>query len=155
MNGLTDNSVSTAAFAVQREDVEKVFRGVNPSKAAGPDRISGRLLKTCCRGLSGAFCGLFNHSLAQHSVPALWKSSIICPVPKHSNPTCNNDFRPVVLTSIVMKSFERRILTKLQMEVACFIDPLKLAYRKDRGVDDSVVTVLDPIRRCFYAEAFI
>ena len=104
MNELTDNSVSTAAFAVQREDVENVFKGLNPCKAAGPDRISGRLLKTCCRGLSGAFCGLFNHSLAQHSVPALWKSSIICPVPKHSNPTCNNDFRPVALTSIVVKS---------------------------------------------------
>ena len=53
MNGLTDNSVSTAAFAVQREDVENIFKGVNPSKAAGPHRISGRLLKTCCRGLSG------------------------------------------------------------------------------------------------------
>ena len=70
----------------------------------GTLRISGRLLKTCCRGLSGVFFGLFNRSLAQHSVPALWKSSIICPVPKHSNPTCNNDFRPVALTSIVVKS---------------------------------------------------
>lgn len=70
MDELSIKSLSAAAVVIQREDVEKAFKRVNSSKAPGPDNISGRLLNTCYRQLSGIFCELFNRSLAQHSVPA-------------------------------------------------------------------------------------
>lgn len=42
MNELSDKSLYAAAAVVQREIIEKVFKGVNPSKAPGPDSISGQ-----------------------------------------------------------------------------------------------------------------
>ena len=39
--------------------------------------------------------------------PTLWETSIVVPVPKKSRPASPNDFRPVALTSHVMKSFEK------------------------------------------------
>lgn len=123
-------------------DVERVFGRINPNKAPGPDNISGRLLKVCHKQLAEVFCNLFNRSLSEHSIPAIWKSSIICPVPKKSNPTCNNDYRPVALTSLVMKSFERLFLPQLQREVCGLTDPLQFAYKQQRGVDDAVLTLL-------------
>ena len=119
-----------------------MLKRMKPNKAPGPDWICERLLKSCCSQLAGVFCHLFNRSLSEHSIPSLWKSSIICPVAKQSNPTCDNDYRPVALTSLVMKGFERLILSQLREEVSMHADPLQFAYKQHRGVDDAVLTLL-------------
>ena len=56
--------------------------------------------------LSGIFHSIFQASLSIQKVPTLWKTSIVVPVLKKSRPASPNDFRPVALTSHVMKSFE-------------------------------------------------
>ena len=127
---------------LQQVEVELVLRRTRPNKAPGPDQICGRLLKACSNQLAGVYCHLFNRSLAEHSIPSVWKSSIICPVPKKSNPTCDNDYRPVALTSLVMKGFERLMITQLQAEVSKYVDPLQFAYKRHRGVDDATLTLL-------------
>ena len=127
---------------LQQAEVELVLRRMKPNKAPGPDQICGRLLKACSNQLAGVYCHLFNRSLAERSIPSVWKTSIICPVPKKSKPTCDNDYRPVALTSLVMKGFERLILTQLQAEVSKYADPLQFAYKRHRGVDDATVRLL-------------
>lgn len=139
---LSNLSQSTAYLQLQPEEVEQTLKMLKANKAPGPDRICGRLLKACSSQLAGVLCSLFNRSLAEHSIPSVWKSSIICPVEKRSNPTNNNDYRPVALTSLVMKSFEKLVLNQLQADVSGFTDPLQFAYRRHRGVDDAVLTLL-------------
>ena len=46
-------------------------------------------------------------------IPTIWKTSVVVPVPKMSSPSELNHFRPVALTSIVMKCFERLILSHI------------------------------------------
>ncbi|KAK7915928.1 hypothetical protein WMY93_011689 [Mugilogobius chulae] len=133
---------TTDNLQLQPEDVELILRRTKPSKAPGPDQICGCLLKVCSSQLAGVLCSLFNRSLAEHSIPSIWKSSIICPVAKKSNPTTNNDYRPVALTSLVMKSFERLVMAQLQVDVGVHSDPLQFTYRPQRGVDDAVLTLL-------------
>ncbi|KAI3361407.1 hypothetical protein L3Q82_013574 [Scortum barcoo] len=51
-------------------------------------------------------------------VPTLWKTSRIVPVPKKKNrPSELNDFRPVALTSHLMKTLERLFLSLLRPQV--------------------------------------
>ena len=69
-------------FQIDAKTVESVFKGINSTMAMGPDNISGRLLKTCASELCDIYCRIFNWSLNECSVPSVWKSSIICPVPK-------------------------------------------------------------------------
>ncbi len=49
-----------------------------------------------------------------------------------------NDYRPVALTSVVMKSFERLVLAHLKDITGPLLDPLQFAYRANRSVDDAV-----------------
>ncbi|XP_073772589.1 uncharacterized protein [Danio rerio] len=49
-------------FTVEEDDVRKVLRTVNPRKAAGPDGITGRVLKDCADELTGVFTKIFNLS---------------------------------------------------------------------------------------------
>ena len=60
---------------------------------------------------------LFHASFSLQKVPSLWKTSIVVPVSKKSCPGSPNDFRPVALTSHVMKSFEKIIKTTMIMTV--------------------------------------
>ena len=53
-----------------------------------------------------------------------------------------NDYRPVALTSVIMKSFERIVKCHLFSKVRDYLDQHQFAYREGRGVEDAIVTVL-------------
>lgn len=80
---------------------------VNIRKAAGPDGICGHTLRHCADQLSEVFTVLFQMCAGSGYLPQLWKTSTIIPVPKINHPRDFNDFRPVALTSLVMKNFEK------------------------------------------------
>ena len=56
--------------------------------------------------LAGVFTDIFNLSLAQSAIPTCFKMSTIVPVPEKAKVTELNDYRPVALTSVIMKCFE-------------------------------------------------
>ncbi len=111
---------------------------MNVRKAAGPDRITGCVLRSCADQLAGLFTSIFNESLATSVVPTSFKKSVIIPVPKNNKPSCLNDYRPVALTSIVMKVFESHICSS----IAVTLDPLQFAYRSNRSTDDAISHIL-------------
>eukprot|EP00745_Piridium_sociabile_P040895 TRINITY_DN7963_c0_g1_i8.p1 TRINITY_DN7963_c0_g1~~TRINITY_DN7963_c0_g1_i8.p1 ORF type:complete len:536 (+),score=69.46 TRINITY_DN7963_c0_g1_i8:209-1816(+) len=129
-------------FEINAELVKSQFLKVNIRKAIGPDNISGRLLKTCAPELCTVFCNIFNLSLKECCVPNVWKNSIICPIPKKKSPTTLNDYRPIALTSIVMKCFERIVLRYLLTFTSQHFDPLQFAYKPNRSIDDAILTLL-------------
>ncbi len=115
---------------------------MNVRKAAGPDGITGRVLRSCADQLAGLFTSIFNESLATSVVPTSFKKSVIIPVPKNSKPSCLNDYRPVALTSTVMKVFERLLKKHIFTSIPATLDPLQFAYRPNRSTDDAISQVL-------------
>jgi hypothetical protein len=130
------------SVTISIDEVRSQFRSTKATKAAGPDGISARLLKSCADSLAPAFQPLFQSSADTGVVPTLWKSSIIIPVPKKPKPTEPNHYRPVALTPLPMKCLERIMLKNLQPFIEPHLDPLQFAYRAGRGVEDAVATIL-------------
>ncbi len=64
------------------------------------------------------------------------------PVPKNSKPSSLNDYRPVALTSTVMKVFERLLKKHICSSIPATLDPLQFAYRPNRSTDDAISQVL-------------
>ena len=56
-----------------------------------------------------------------------------------------NDLRPVALTSIVFKCFEKLVLKELVKEVKEHLDPLQFAYKEKRNTEDALLFLLDNI----------
>ncbi|KAI3366893.1 hypothetical protein L3Q82_009536 [Scortum barcoo] len=92
---------------ITRADVCRTLKRINTRKAPGPDGIPGRALKVCADQLADVFADIFNMSLLQSVVPTCFKETIIVPVPKKTKILSLNDYRPVALTSTIMKCFER------------------------------------------------
>ena len=130
---------------ISLEEVRRELKKVNPRKATGPDKFTARLLKICSNELCEIFHLIYNKSLKLGRVPNLWKTSTIIPVPKKANASELNDYRPVALTPVVMKSFERIVLNKLLSVVGPSLDKYQFAYKKHRGVEDATITVLNAI----------
>ncbi len=106
-SGSSRQSSDDYAITLSEDIVRRELKRVNVRKAAGPNGITGRVLRSCADQLAGLFTSIFNESLATSVVPTSFKKSVIIPVPKNSKPSCLNDYRPVTLTSTVMKVFER------------------------------------------------
>ncbi len=133
---------SDHVFTLSEVEVWRELRRVNVRKAAGPDGITGRVLMSCADQLAGLFTSIFNESLATSVVPTSFKKSVIIPVPKNSKPSCLNDYRPVALTSTVMKVFERLLKKHICSSIPVTLDPLQFAYRPNRSTDDAISQVL-------------
>lgn len=129
-------------ISVSEDEVRGALKRVDVRKAAGPDGVSGRVRRSCADQLAGLFTSIFNESLATSVVPTSFKKSTIIPVPKNSKPSCLNDYRPVALTPIVMKVFERLITNNICTSISDTLDPLQFAYRPNRSTEDAISHVL-------------
>ena len=140
-------NVKDKSICINESDVEKWLSRINVKKATGPDSLCGKVLKCCRKQLACVLTKVFQVSLDSHYVPKIWKTSEIVPVPKKTLPKVKNDLRPVALTAIVFKCFERIVLCNFLMPVVKpFLDTYQFAYTSGVGVDDAVITLNDILR---------
>uniref|UniRef100_UPI003AAFE7A5 uncharacterized protein n=1 Tax=Centroberyx gerrardi TaxID=166262 RepID=UPI003AAFE7A5 len=66
----------------------------------------------------------FPGAQATVTVPACFKANTIIPVPKKSTVSCLNDYRPVALTPVVMKSFEQLLMGHIKASLPTLLDLL-------------------------------
>ncbi len=131
-----------SAFSISVADVTRSFKRVNIHKAVDPDGIPGRVLRACAFQLARVFTDIFNLSLSLSVVPSCFKKSTIVPIPKKNKITCLNDWRPVALTPIFSKCFEKLIRDYICSVLPASLDPLQFAYRSNRSTDDAIAFTL-------------
>ncbi len=70
------------------------------------------------------------------------KKSTIVPMPKKNKITCLNDWRPVALTPIFSKCFEKLIRDYICSVLPASLNPLQFAYRSNRSTDNAIAFTL-------------
>jgi len=130
------------SLVLQLHQVSSTLRKINTNRAAGPDKVSSRTLKSCADQLANGFLDIFNQSLQLSTVPVCLKSSTIVPVPKKSAITCLNDYHPIALTPVIMKCFERILLKHIKDAIPASLDSLQFVYRENRSTEDAVSLAL-------------
>uniref|UniRef100_A0A669E0D3 Reverse transcriptase domain-containing protein n=1 Tax=Oreochromis niloticus TaxID=8128 RepID=A0A669E0D3_ORENI len=138
----TSDSSSSPSLIVQEYEVRRTLRAVNPRKAAGPDGVTAKVLKECADQLAGVFTKIFNTSLSQSCIPPCLKSATIVPLPKRTNISSLNDYRPVALTPVIMKCFEKLVRRHIMSCLPPTLDSLQFAYRANRSTEDAIATTL-------------
>ncbi|KAI4872486.1 hypothetical protein NFI96_017480 [Prochilodus magdalenae] len=116
----------------QGHEVRRVLRAVNARKAAGPDSVTGKRLKVRADQLSAVLTKIFNLSLSKSIIPPCLKSATIIPLPKKNTTSNLSDYRPVALTLVIMKCFERLVLHHIKAILPLTFDPHQFAYKANR-----------------------
>ena len=92
-----------------------------------------------------AYFNIFQTSLDTAIIPTVWKTSSVIPIPKPNHPKQLNDYRPVALTSLVMKTLEKLVKSLILPITESQLDPLQFAYRAGSGVEDAKLFILDKV----------
>ena len=94
-------------------DIEQACKELKISSSPGPDGVPAVLLKTSCRELSKPLFLIWRASLDQGVIPPDLLLVLVSPVHKGGSRGQPSNYRPVALTSHIMKVFERVVRRKL------------------------------------------
>ena len=83
--------------------VKLLLDNLDINKAQGPDAISGAVLKNCSETLAYPLSILFNLSYNTGYIPQEWKLANVVPVHKKDDKNKVINYRPISLTSLVIK----------------------------------------------------
>ena len=120
-------------------NVYSLLRKLDPNKAPGPDNIHGKVLKHCAKSLAKPLTILFQTSYYTCKMPADWKTANVVPVYKKGckNNVCN--YRPISLTSLVMKVYERVIRSELLPKVIDKIDSRQHGFLPQKSCETQLI----------------
>ena len=100
--------------------------------APGPDGLLHWMWRDFSHLLAPVITKLFNRSLQEQFVPCHWKLANVTPIPKETPLTNCNQLRPISLTNIIIRLFEKLILKfELFHVLKSLIGPDQLAYKEN------------------------
>ena len=100
-------------IVVTKEGVTKLLKGLNPSKALGPDELHPRVLKELAMELGPVFAHFFQQSIDTGEIPKEWSLANICPLFKKGDRSLARNYRPVSLTCIPCKLLEHIVCSNI------------------------------------------
>lgn len=109
-----DNTASVLAdITITVKDVMDAIKQISSNAAAGPDHFPALLLRKCAAELSVPLHILYKRSLNTGNIPMLWKTAVITPIHKGGSRAEASNYRPVALTSHVIKVLEKVIVAEI------------------------------------------
>ena len=125
--------------------IQNMLKSINPNKAMGPDKIHGRVLKSCSMSISKPLSILFKKTYYGGIIPDDWKSALVVPVHKKGSKANVENYRPISLTCIVMKVMERIVRDELMMKCGHLVDPRQHGFLKDKSCTTQLVDFCDSL----------
>lgn len=130
-------------FIVSPNQVATELEKISLQKATGPDDIPNWVLKTCSPLLARPICSIFNASIAQGSIPALWKCADVLPLPKVPKPkSVDSDLRPISLTPVLSKLLEGFVFRWLFNHIKPSIDHLQFGNIKNCSTTHALIHLI-------------
>ena len=128
--------------------LEQAFKSFKKEKSPGPDGVKPVVLQNLDWVSLGRLALLCNVSLTLGYVPARWRGTKAVLIPKagktdYSSP---RSFRPISLTSFLLKGMERVVAWHLEeVGVSDKLSPHQHAFRKGKSTDTCLSEVVDRI----------
>ena len=127
---------------ITAEELRLAARELVNTSAPGGDFATAQIVKITVDRHADRMLGYFNSSLDEGEFPTVLKSSIVVPIPKKnsSNP---EDHRPVSLTSMWSKLFEKCLKLQLTTFTESRLDRTQYGFRRNLHCEAALLRVTD------------
>jgi len=133
-------------LSINSQSITNVCKHMSVNTSPGPDAIPMSFLKHGGTLLYETLSRLFTYSF-QHSVlPSIFTRANVSPILKPLK-QCGS-YRPISVTSVIMRLFERVVIGSIWDLIAPFIRKHQFGFRYGRSTYDNLVCLLDHIHRC-------
>ena len=143
-------SDSTFDIDLSASRVKPILDNLDINKAQGPDAISGAVLKNCSETLAYPLSILFTLSYNTGYIPQEWKLANVVPVHKKDDKNKVTNYRPISLTSLVMKVFERILYDELLTRTIDKIDTRQHGFLRNRSCNSNLLLFTESIARSLH-----
>ena len=126
-----------------------MLQQLDPHKAAGPDKISPRVLKELAVPLSKPLKELFQHSIDTGEVPEQWRRAAVSPIFKKGDRTKAANYRPVSLTAVCCKLCEHIVAKAIteHLENNNILTDKQHGFRKQRSCESQLILFVDELAK--------
>ena len=150
VNPTVDGSVSMDDISFTEEDIVNAIKELDPYSSAPDGDIPARILCSCKDHLARPLMLMWSKSFQEGIIPPSLKKQFITPVFKNGNRTDPANYRPVSITSHLIKIFER----VLRNHLVAYIEDNELmtktqhGFRKKRSCLTQLIDHVDHILKC-------
>ena len=133
-------------------ELQSAIKKMKGKGAAGPDNIPPSFLKSLGPLALQELLSIFNSSFSLAHCPRIWRVATIIPLLKAGkSPSEVASFRPISLTSCVVKLLERIIADRLYYiaETNNMFSPFQAGFRKGRSCEDQITRIVQAIEDGF------
>ena len=126
---LPSNADQLSDICMTEIEVFEALASLKPNKAPGPHNIHSQVLKNCAERLAKPLFLLFTQSISTGILPSDWRRVNITPICKKGSKVSPENYRPISLTSQVIKVLETLIKSKMMT----FLDENKVIANCQHG----------------------
>lgn len=125
--------------------IKSLLKELRENTACGPDEIYAKILKELAEFLALPLQILFKRSLYFSEIPSDWKCANVVPIFKGGGKTDPSNYRPVSLTSLVCKLFEKLVKSVIQthLENENLLRNSQHGFRPGRSCLTNLLSFLD------------
>ena len=127
------------------ETIQVLLKNINSNKSCGPDGIHGKILKNCANSLALPLSLLYELSYNSGIIPTEWKLAHVVPIHKKGSKENVENYRPISLTSLIMKTFERLIKQELLAKAAHLLDDRQHGFLNDKSCTTNMINFIDSV----------
>ena len=132
------------------DELKRVLRTIYTASALGPDNISPFFLKRMPQSMVEMLLRLFNYSWKHAVLPSSWKQADVVLIPKKDgDPSDATSFRPISLTSLVVKVMERMIFNRIYHRIETQLHPSQAGFRHKHSTLDHLYKLTTHINNRF------
>ena len=125
--------------------IRRLLAKINSNKACGPDKIHGKILKNCAASLAYPLSIMFRISYNTGNIPKEWKVAHVVPVHKKGPKENIENYRPISLTSLVMKTFERILKDEILLHTSHLLDERQHGFLNNKSCTTNMAGFCDSL----------
>ena len=136
-------SPSLVTFAFRSSEVRSLLLDLDSCGGTDPMGMFPLFLKRTADVLAPRLSVVFRRLLRLGSFPTCWRQANVTPIPKGPPSSSVANYRPISITSVLSKVFERLVSVRLGrfMERSGVLPTTQFAYRRGLGTCDALLCV--------------
>ena len=128
---------------ITETEVQLIINRMSNNKAMGSDSISMKMIKNFKFSLIPILTKLFNKSIETKTFPILWSIAKVIPLHKNGMKSDKNNYRPIALTPIFEKIFEKHIQNALSSHLMSnnILSERQFGFKKKHSTIDALISI--------------
>ena len=132
-------------LTISTNTVKKLLSNLNENKSMGPDNLHPKLLKYLAENENfvNSLTLLLNRCVDEECIPSDWKAAVVIPIHKKGSVHQSENYRPVSLTCIICKLYEKIIREHILTYVGGIITDKQHGFVSGKSCLSNLLETLD------------